>query len=76
MLALLYPEDGWNIWSYSNNIINILKNLLNISLLIPYIKKLESANLVKIILLLLLTINFSVILMIFYFGRFYKLNQK
>lgn len=71
MLTLFYPDDGWNIWSYSNNAFKIVKNTLNASLIFPYLKKVESEILVKVLLLFLFTINFYIILMIFYFGRFY-----
>lgn len=37
MLALIYPEDGWNFWSYTDNGLRILKNLLNITLIFPYL---------------------------------------
>lgn len=38
MLSLHFPNDGWNLWSYEDDAFRIAKNILNASLMTPYLK--------------------------------------
>ncbi|CAD8050403.1 unnamed protein product [Paramecium primaurelia] len=69
-LALAFPLDGWNQWTYTDGAFRMTKNLLNMILIFPFVNEVKSSTLIYFLILLFSLFNIFMLLAIFLIAKF------
>ncbi|CAD8057376.1 unnamed protein product [Paramecium primaurelia] len=70
ILTLAFPIDGWNLWNYQDGALRMMKNLLNVILIFPFVIEVKSSSLIYILIVLFSLFNLFMLSAIFWIVKF------